>query len=128
MSTGEGSPSRLATALSRTRRKKGDAASEGSDGHSSLRASISDAVDKLKHNDDSPENGTSGISKLIPSAMKSKRRRKKAEKEAEERAGEEAARGRQIGERGTLENDAGASDDEAGDGSSLMTYESDTES
>jgi hypothetical protein len=128
MSTSEGSPSRLASALSRSRRKKGDASSEGSDGHSSLRASINGAVDKLKHNDDTPEIETSGISKLIPSAIKSKRRRKKAEKEADERAEEEAARGRQVGERGTLQNDAGASDDEAGDASSLMTYESDIES
>jgi hypothetical protein len=56
------------------------------------------------------------------------RRRKKEEKEAEIRASEEAARGRSVAERGTLGNDNGRNHTMVdGDGSSLITYESENE-
>ena len=73
---------------------------------------------------------SNGIKKLVPKALGSKRRRKKQEKEEEERASEEAARGRSVAERGTLENDAGSFEDRnrSRDGSSLITYDSDIES
>ncbi len=75
--------------------------------------------------DDDEKNG---IKKLLPKVIGAKRRRKKQEKENEEREMEEAARGRSIAERGTLENDAHSAQSGDADGSSLITVDSDTDS
>ena len=88
------------------------------------------AIDKIKVTEE--EDGDSnGLMKLVPKGLGSKRRRKKQEKEDEQRASEEAARGRSVAERGTLENDARSFEDSRNrsrDGSSLITYDSDIES
>jgi hypothetical protein len=114
-------------------RKTADAnslVSNGSDGSHSIRGKPEGAIDKLKYldgsGDDEEESGR--LSKLIPKGIGSMRRRKKEEKEAEIRASEEAARGRSVAERGTLENDNGGNPTTTdGDGSSLITYESENE-
>lgn len=146
----EESPSRssggLSGVLSKARRnhdrknkKNGDASSfvsGTSDNGSShgIRASIEGAIDKLKKHDEGDDEGkdeehdSNGIKKLLPTRIASKRRRKKQEKEDEQRAIEEAARGRSVAERGTLENDTSSTHDLSGDGSSLITVDSDTES
>jgi hypothetical protein len=106
---------------------------KSSDDGSGIRGSGEDAIDKLKGStststeDDGESNG---IKKLVPMAIGSKRRKKKEkEKEEEEqRASAEVARGRSVADRGTLRNDAGSPVNESGDGSSLITYDSDTES
>lgn len=72
-----------------------------------------------------------GLKKLVPTTIGSKRRRRKQEAEEEERIREEAARGRDIADRGTLENDSRnplPRSDSGHSGSSLITYESDIES
>jgi hypothetical protein len=113
--------------------------SNSSDGHqSSFRSSIGSAIDKLKSHDkgeSEDEEEHTGLAKLMPKKIISKRRRKKEEQESEQQDREEAARGRHVAERGTLENDSGRSNlsadgtgDAEGDGSSLITYESETES
>jgi hypothetical protein len=104
--------------------------SNGSDGSHGIRGKHEGAIDKLKNregsDDDDDESGR--LSKLIPKGIGAMRRRKKEEKEAEIRAGEEAARGRSVAERGTLENGNGDYPTTAdGDGSSLITYESENE-
>jgi hypothetical protein len=91
-----------------------------------LRESLEDAIDKTKGNTGSDDDN--GIKKLVPKAIGAKRRKKKQEREEEERAIEEAARGRSVAERGTLTNDAKSYTNGSGDGSSLITYESETES
>ncbi|KAF4630651.1 hypothetical protein G7Y89_g7490 [Cudoniella acicularis] len=143
MSERSDSPSRLAQIFSktRTREKKGRSSgsnsmvSSESDSHG-LRASLEDAIEKLKSrsgvsedNNDEP----SGIKKLVPKGITSKRRRKKQEKGDELRAREEVARGRSVAERGTLGNESRCSfvsgnGDSDGDGSSLITYDSDPDS
>lgn len=100
--------------------------SNDSDSHG-LRSSLEDAKDKIKgHTDDDDSNG---IKKLVP-AIGSKRRRKKQEREDEQRASEEAARGRSVAERGTLQNDAGSvhRNHSGGEEGSLITYDSEIES
>jgi hypothetical protein len=104
--------------------------SNGSDASLNLRGKLGGTSDKLKNQDGSDDDGGGGgrLSKLIPKGIGSMRRRKKEDKEAEQRASEEAARGRSVAERGTLENDNGDYPTTAdGDGSSLMTYESENE-
>jgi hypothetical protein len=104
---------------------------KSSDDGSGIRGSGEDAIDKLKGStststeDDGESNG---IKKLVPMAIGSKRRKKKEEEDAEKRASAEVARGRSVADRGTLRNDAGSPVNESGDGSSLITYDSDTES
>jgi hypothetical protein len=131
------SPSRngLSHIWSKTRksRKNGDSASDSikstdSDNHLSVRESIESAIDKTKGEDEGGD--SNGLKKLVPKSIGSKRRRKRQEKEEEQRASEEAARGRSVAERGTLENDAGSFEERnrSRDGSSLITYDSDTES
>ena len=85
-------------------------------------------IEKTKGIDEDGE--SNGLKKLVPKGLGSTRRRKKQEREDEQRASEEAARGRSIAERGTLENDAGSfiERNRSRDGSSLITYDSDTES
>jgi hypothetical protein len=92
-----------------------------------LRPSLEDAIDKLKANTEDGE--SNGIKKLVPRALGSKRRRKQHEREEEQRASEEAARGRTVAERGTLENDVESTfrnQSEAADTSSLITYDSES--
>ena len=104
--------------------------SNGSDGSHGIRGKPDNANDKLKNQDASDDdNDESGrLSKLIPKGIGSMRRRKKEEKEAEIRASEEAARGRSVAERGTLEDNNGGYPRTAdGDGGSLITYESENE-
>ncbi len=105
-------------------------ASNGSDGSYANRGKLDGSVDKLKiqdgSDDDDDESGR--LSKLIPKGIGSMRRRKKEEREAEIRASEEAARGRSVADRGTLENENGGYPTTAdGDRSSLITYESENE-
>jgi len=136
------SPSRssgLSQVLSKARRhrdrKTKDSASSSvfskeSDQHG-VRASIEGAIEKLKGQDsaDTNDGDSTGLAKLMPKGITMKqRRRKKQAKEDEERASEEAARGRSVAERGTLENDTGTSINGDADGSSLMTYDSEEES
>ena len=93
-----------------------------------VRGSLETVIDKIKGDDENGE--SSGLKKLVPKGIGSKRRRKKQEKEDEERASEEVARGRSVAERGTLENDAESLEERnrSRDASSLITYDSDTES
>jgi len=134
------SPTRngLAQIFSKTRNrdKKGrDSAGnsiKSSDDGLGLRGGAEDAIEKLKGStststeDDGESNG---IKKLVPKAIGSKRRQRKKEKEEEEqRESEEAARGRSVADRGTLRNDGASPVNGSGDGSSLITYDSDTES
>ncbi|CZR65635.1 related to GRAM domain-containing protein 2 [Phialocephala subalpina] len=114
---------------SRRDRKGKDAISTKSSSSDGLgvRASIEDAIDKLKAGDDDGE--SNGIKKLVPKGIGSKRRQKRQEREEEQRQSEEAARGRSVAERGTLENDVeGVVHHSSGDGSSLITNDSETES
>jgi hypothetical protein len=132
------SPSRngLTHIWSKSRNKKNkDSASNSvkssdSDKRHSLRGSLESAIDKIKGDGEDEDGDASGIKKLVPKALGSKRRRKKQEREEEERASEEVARGRSVAERGTLENDADSLGprDKSRAGSSLITYDSDTES
>jgi hypothetical protein len=104
--------------------------SNGSDGSFGIRGKLEGATDKLKNRDgDDDDDDESGrLSKLIPKGIGSMRRRRKEGREAEIRASEEAARGRSVADRGTLENDNGGYPTTAdGDGSSLITYESENE-
>jgi hypothetical protein len=132
------SPSRngLSHIWSKTRsrdKKNRDSASNSvkstdSENHLSVRESLESTIDKIKGDEDGDSNG---LKKLVPKGLGSKRRRKKQEQEEEQRASEEAARGRSVAERGTLENDAAGSFEDRNrsrDGSSLITYDSDTES
>ncbi|KAH7317936.1 hypothetical protein BKA65DRAFT_410242 [Rhexocercosporidium sp. MPI-PUGE-AT-0058] len=127
----------LAQLFSKTRRDKKERDSAGNSIKSSnsesrgVRSSLEDTIDKLKgHEVMEEDSDTSGIKKLAKGLGTSKRRRKK--KEEEQQASEEIARGRTVADRGTLDDNADISpyaDDEAGgDGSSLITYDSESES
>jgi hypothetical protein len=132
------SPSRngLAHIWSKTRnrdKKNRDSASNSvkstdSENHLGTQESLESVIDKITGIDE--DGDSNGLKKLVPKGLGSKRWRKKQEKEEEQRASEEAARGRSVAERGTLENDAGSFEDRnrSRDGSSLITYDSDTES
>ncbi|KAG0650563.1 hypothetical protein D0Z07_3195 [Hyphodiscus hymeniophilus] len=131
------SPSRngLSHIWSKTRKdkKKQDSGSNSlkstdSENRLSVRESLESAIDKIKGDDE--DGDSNGLKKLMPKGLGSKRRRKKQEKEEEQLASEEAARGRSVAERGTLENDAKSLDERnrSRDGSSLTTLDSDTES
>lgn len=91
----------------------------------------SNEIEKMQGSTSTEDDGEpNGIKKLVPKGIGSKRRQRKKEKEEEEqRANEEAARGRSVADRGTLRSDDGISPiNGSGDGSSLITYDSDTES
>jgi len=137
----------LGKILSKTNRrhKKGnsDSASNSiisteSDNSKNLRQSLENVAEKLKgHNESGEEDDEAkGIKKLLPAKIRSSRRRKKQEKEEELRASEEAERGRSVAERGTLGpgNDSRSprsrslAKGSSGDNSSLITYDSETES
>jgi hypothetical protein len=143
MSAASESPSKgnaLTNVLSKARRGRSkntadtnSTASNGSDGNINPQGKQEGIIDnpKQKEGVDEDDSGQSSkLSKLLPKGLNSKRRRKKLELEEEQRISEEAARGRAIAERGTLDNDEEASistGDGDGDGSSLITYESETE-
>lgn len=140
----------LSRILSRRRRHRKDRDSSSnsiistgteSDGHRGTREAIEGAIERLKASSTDDHDGK-GLKKLMH------RRRSRHEREEEERARlEAAARGRDIAERGTLENESSANeygiDGEgegegenlaindrswSGDGSSLLTYDSEPES
>ncbi|TVY32488.1 putative membrane protein, partial [Lachnellula subtilissima] len=137
------SPSRsrstgLTNVLSRTRQrhqKNGDSASSSmksaeSDGKRGFRESLDSVVERLKAlNGSDDEQESKAIKKVMPT-IGSKRRRRKQEREDELRASEEAERGRSVAERGTLANEVerrnGSVTTRSGDGSSLLTNDSDT--
>jgi hypothetical protein len=140
MSAVSESPSRgntLTNALSKARRGRNrsttdtnSTASNGNDGNISLQGKQEGIIDNPKHNDgiDEDDSGESSkLSKLLPKGLNSKRRRRKLELEEKQRASEEVARGRAIAERGTLDNDEASISTGDGDGSSLITYESETD-
>lgn len=139
----------LSRILSRTRRrhrKDADSSSNSvvstgtaeSDGHRGVRDAIEGAIDRLKATPDVDEHSDSrGLKKLAHKGIGSRRRRTKLEEEEEEedRAQRQAAaRGKSIAERGTLENEGSVDDGSSngltinhtwsGDGSSLLTYDS----
>lgn len=96
--------------------------SESGDHALNLRASLEDAIDKLKGDDEEH-----GIKKLVPKGI-SRSRRKRQEQEAEQRESEEAERGRTVADRGTLDNDVSPgtlsrNDSGVADGSSLITFD-----
>ncbi|PQE05982.1 GRAM domain-containing protein [Rutstroemia sp. NJR-2017a BBW] len=100
-----------------------------------VRASLDGALEKLKsgltEDDSTDSNGATGLKKLVSKPFESKRRRK--QREDEERELEEVARGRSVAERGTLKEESRNSSfirQNSGDrdGSSLLTYDSETES
>jgi len=98
-----------------------------SDSHRGLRGSVDSTLDKLTHHDD--DTGESnGIKKLIPK-IGNKRRQKKQEQEEEQLAMEEAARGRSVAERGTLENESRTPmyRNDSTENKSQMVYESEPE-
>jgi hypothetical protein len=104
--------------------------SNGSDGSHGRRGKLEGAMDRQKNGEgsDDDDGDQGGLKKLLPKAIVSKKRRKKEEKDSEIRATEEVGRGRSVAERCTLENDsAGNSMTADGDGSSLITYESENE-
>ena len=129
---GNGLPGVLSKARRGRNKKNTDSistASNGSDGSHGLRGKFEGVIDKLKSQDGSDDNDGDGggLSKLISKGIGSKRRRRREEKDAEQLA-DEAARGRNVAERGTLDNKYGGNAPGAdGDGSSLITYESENE-
>jgi hypothetical protein len=104
-----------------------------SDGHRGVRVAIEGAIEKLKNSPAPDEHGdANGFKKLVHKGMVShRRRRSKVEREEEERLKEEAARGRTVADRGTLENESSGlvlNKSWSGDGSSLLTYDSEPDS
>jgi hypothetical protein len=100
-----------------------------SDGHHSaldtLKSKMHVGHSQEEEDGDSEHNG---LKKLVPTTIGSKRRRRKQEEEEAQQIREEAARGRSIAERGTLENESRnplLRNDSGHSGSSLITYESD---
>ncbi|KAL5332069.1 hypothetical protein ACEPPN_001612 [Leptodophora sp. 'Broadleaf-Isolate-01'] len=127
----------LAQLFSKTRRDKKDKDSAGNSVKSSnsesrgVRSSLEDTIDKLKGHEVTEEDiDPSGIKKLAKGLGTNKRRRKK--REEEQQANEEIARGRTVADRGTLADNEDispfADNGSGGDGSSLTTYDSETES
>ncbi|KAH8601616.1 hypothetical protein B0O99DRAFT_607019 [Bisporella sp. PMI_857] len=80
----------------------GTGTSTDSDSHG-IRASLDSITDRVKGPDDDNDE-TSGLKKLIPK-IGTKRRQKKQQQEDEQRELEEAARGRSVADRGTLESE-----------------------
>ena len=95
-----------------------------SDSHRGLRGSVDSVVDKLSHHDDDTSD-PNGIKRLIPK-LGAKRRQKKQEQEEEQLALEEAARGRSVADRGTLENESRTPmyHNDTNDNESPLMYES----
>jgi hypothetical protein len=93
-----------------------------------VRTSLEEAADKLKAHSTEDDGDSNGLMKLVPKGIGAKRRRKQQEREEEQRISEEAARGRSVADRGTLENEDKSFIHSSGDGSSLITDDSETES
>lgn len=75
-----------------------------SEGNSLRRGSAESLKNKIKGQD---LNGVaSGLKKLVPSSLGSKRRQKREDEEAQRLADEEATRGRRVAERGVLNNES----------------------
>jgi len=133
------SPRLLSNAI-RTRNAESGSRTRGrgrSDSHG-VRASIEEALGLLRSHgssnnslDEDRDNDSRGLEKLLPKRIRSRRRRKKEQRASEEIIREEAARGRSVAERGTLEDDPNylvkthSSSAADVDDSSLLTYESD---
>jgi len=140
----------LSRILSRRRQQRKDRDSSSnsivstgteSDGHRGVREAIEGAIEKLKTSPTDEHSDVNGLKKLMHKGI-SHRRRTKHEREEEERASKAAAaRGRSIAERGTLENESSIAESDivgseelavnrswSGDGSSLLTYDSEPES
>lgn len=136
------SSSGLSHILSKTsRRSKKDSpsasatpslASTDSDSQNGNRATLQPSLDKLKGPVETVEDmeSTNGLGKLLAKGIGNKRRKKKQQQEEEQRASEEAARGRSVADRGTLENELQRESHGSGDAdnNSVITYESETES
>ncbi|TVY75761.1 putative membrane protein [Lachnellula suecica] len=106
------------------------ASTESGSSRGKIKQSLDHVADKLKGSSGPDEEEDSkGIKKLLPTRIESKRRRK--QREDEQRAGEEAERGRSVADRGTLDDSLDLStnyDFKEGDGSSLITVDSEIES
>jgi hypothetical protein len=135
----------LSRILSRRRRHRKDRDSSSnsivstgteSDGHHGVRDAIEGAIEKLKATPTDERQDAHGLKKLVSKGMGSHRRRTKLEREEEEHARRAASRGRSVAERGTLENESSTNEGGAlavnrswsGDGSSLLTYDSEPDS
>ncbi|KAL3420046.1 GRAM domain-containing protein [Phlyctema vagabunda] len=151
MSKSRSSSNDLSQMLSKNNRRKKDASTSGSisiassaeseglhETHHGARSTLGGAMEKLKSRvetfEDVNANESNGLGKLLSKGMSSKRRQKKQEREEERRASEEAARGRSVADRGTLENEfaesspGGSSARERDvETCSVVTYDSDVE-
>lgn len=126
----------MAQLFSKTRRDKKDKDSAGNSIKSNnsesrgARSSLEDTIGRLKGHEVTEEDGDPSKIKKLAKGLGSKRRRKK--REEEQQASEEIARGRTIADRGTLIDDEDispyADNGAGGDGSSLLTYDSETDS
>jgi hypothetical protein len=101
--------------------------SNGSEAHS-FRSSLEDAIERAKAQTGADSAEPNTIKKLVSKGPGSRRRRKQQVMEEEKQDNEAIERGKTIAERGTLINDTRSDPEPSGDGSSLLTYESDTES
>ncbi|KAA8570031.1 hypothetical protein EYC84_002368 [Monilinia fructicola] len=105
--------------------------SGGSEASHGFRASLEGAIDKLKRDSDSEteSHGSNGLKRFVPKGFESKKKRLQREEE-ERRLEEEVARGRDVAERGTLENERAEipSTGISLRGSSLLTYDSENDS
>ena len=146
MEEGSESKNGLSRILSRRRRHRKDQDSSSnsivstgteSDGHRGVRDAIEGAIEKLKSSPTDERGEANGLKKLVHKGMGSRRRQSKLEREEEERVKRAAARGRSVAERGTLENESSSLNENgglavnhswSGDGSSLLTYDSDPDS
>lgn len=97
-----------------------------------IRASLEGAIDKLKGNSDSEteSHGSNGLKRFVPKKFEFESKKKRLQREEDERRlEEEVARGRDVAERGTLGNDTrNPINRNISGGSSLLTYDSETES
>ncbi|KAG4033177.1 hypothetical protein MFRU_005g01910 [Monilinia fructicola] len=104
--------------------------SGGSEASHGFRASLEGAIDKLKRDSDSEteSHGSNGLKRFVPKGFESKKKRLQREEE-ERRLEEEVARGRDVAERGTLENESrNPINRNLSAGSSLLTYDSENDS
>lgn len=95
-----------------------------------IRASVEGAIEKFKGNSDSDteSHASSNLKKFVPKGFETKKKRLQRE-EAERSLAEEVARGRDVAERGTLEDGPkNPINRNLSGGSSLITYDSDPES
>ncbi|XMA14607.1 hypothetical protein WAI453_007398 [Rhynchosporium graminicola] len=117
----------LAQLFSKNKKKK-DRDSAGNSINSSHSA-LEDTIDRLKRPEVIEIDADPSKIKKLARGLGSKRRRRREE---EQQVIEEVARGRQVADRGTLDDNADISpfteDAPGGDGSSLISYDSEPES